>query len=461
MMPTAMQHLALVIFGLLLYVVITYATGQRRNPSVAAAWVTGIAAFPYLGIPIFLLFGVRKYRAPAAALPLPATPTPDAPAWTVRLLCGIGIDPPLANPNITFHADGAQAYADLMATLESATHSLELATYVLGEDETGHAVIDALLAAAARGVQVRVLVDAVGSWRLSRRSLRRMRVGRIHVHRFMPFLHNPTRGKSNLRNHRKLVVADARRLWSGGRNLADEYFFNKPGRPAWTDMSFSLEGPVAAQARACFEQDWVATVRAGSPEAQAWPAPPALPFAAAPAQGIAQWVPSGPDQPEDSIHALLLAAVYRASDHIDAITPYFVPDEALLNALCMASRAGTRVRLLVPARSNHRFTDLARERALRQLSAAGAQILLAPGMTHAKLVIIDQQIALCGSANLDGRSLFLNYEVMTAFYSPREIAWLTEWADGQFDSAQRYQRHPPAWWVDLAEGIARSVGVQL
>ena len=176
---------------------------------------------------------------------------------------------------------------------------------------------------------------------------------------------------------------------------------------------------------------------------------------------LAQWLPSGPDHADDTVHALLLAAAYHAQRRIVAVTPYFVPDDALLDAWCLACRRGVRVSLLVPARSNHRLADIARERALRQLAAAGAQVWLAPAMVHAKAVLIDDDLALAGSLNLDARSLFLNYEAMAAFYGEQELRWLSQWCARLIATARPYHARQPSWARDIVEGVVRSVGFQL
>lgn len=172
-------------------------------------------------------------------------------------------------------------------------------------------------------------------------------------------------------------------------------------------------------------------------------------------------MPSGPDYAEENYYALLLAASFQASTRILAVTPYFVPDDALLVAWRMACRRGVRVTLLVPAHSNHRLADWARGRALRDLAAAGAEIILFPRMIHAKAVLVDDSLALCGSANLDSRSLFLNFELMVAFYGAAEIAWLARWIDARAAEGSPFVAREPSLPVDLAEGLVRVLGFQL
>jgi cardiolipin synthase A/B len=176
---------------------------------------------------------------------------------------------------------------------------------------------------------------------------------------------------------------------------------------------------------------------------------------------LAQWIASGPDCADDTVHAVLMAGAYHARTRILAVTPYFVPDDALLDAWCLASRRGVKVGLVLPQRSNHRLADWARMRALRRLVEAGGQVFMTPRMTHAKAVVIDAEFALCGTANLDGRSLFLNYEAMAAFYGAAEVAWLAQWIEQQAALAVVYDARRPPWWRDLAEGVVRAVAFQL
>ncbi|MFD2378734.1 phospholipase D-like domain-containing protein [Ottowia pentelensis] len=172
-------------------------------------------------------------------------------------------------------------------------------------------------------------------------------------------------------------------------------------------------------------------------------------------------MPSGPDFHEDILHALLVSAIFHAERRLLLATPYFVPDEGLLEALLLAARRGLQITLVIPERSNHRLADWARGRALRELAAAGADVRLLPGMLHAKAVVVDEVLALCGSANLDSRSLFINYEAMAAFYGPAEIDWLGNWITETAQRGQRASARPPSWWRDIGEGLVATVGFQL
>ncbi|SDM24136.1 cardiolipin synthase [Oryzisolibacter propanilivorax] len=457
---SGLGHTIVVVLGLLIYVLGTRINHQRRHPSAALGWVLGMVTLPYLTLPLFLLFGVRKFARPGRRHHWQAPPPQlPGPPWAAQLLAGMEVAPAVRNRRIVLHQGGAEALAGLLATIDAAQHQLDVGTYVFAHDDVGRQVARALLQAVRRGVAVRLLVDAVGSLTTPWGLLRGLAREGVQVRRFMPLLHNPLRGHSNLRNHRKLVVADGARLWSGGRNLACEYFLDRPGRPAWVDLSFEIHGPLAQHAHIQFGTDW--RISQGRTLRRMRRAPH-MPLLAGPPHGaLAQWIASGPDHADDTVHALLMAGAFHARTRIVAVTPYFVPDDALLDAWCLACRRGVQVSVLVPARSNHRLADIARERALRQLVAAGARVWLSPAMLHAKAVLIDDDLALAGSVNLDARSLFLNYEAMTAFYGPDEVRWLSEWCAALVTQARPHDGHAPSLARDLVEGVVRALGFQL
>jgi len=443
MIPWVSWHTAAVVAGLLLYVVATQGLHQRRPPTAAIAWVILIALLPYVGVPLFLLFGSRKRSRASAPAPCddPARAQPAADSL-VALARALHLPPAADHGPVSLHTDGATALRALLEVVDSARAHLHICTYLIGNDAVGAALVERVRARVAAGVTVRILVDGVGGLR-SWPMVRRLRAVGAQAQWFVPPLHRPLHGRTNLRNHRKLVVADGARLWTGGRNLAAEYFEGNATAPAWIDLSIDTSGPLAGEIDAVFRSDWAfatGELLATEPAADI----------AAPRADLAQAVPSGPDYADDTLQAVLLLACYRAQTSIAIATPYFVPDESLLQALCLAARRGVQVRLLLPARSNHRLADLARGRSLQQAAAAGVQIQLLTGMLHAKLVIVDTSWLLLGSANFDSRSLFLNYELMIAFRERVMVASMLNWFDTHGAAA-----HP---WTAPAPGMLRNFG---
>jgi cardiolipin synthase len=358
--------------------------------------------------------------------------------------------------------------------MSSAVSRLDICTYILGDDAFGREAMQRMIERARCGVDVRLLLDGVGAIQLPRVCFKSLELGGVETATFSPLFARRTQGPRNLRNHRKMVIADGVHLWAGGRNLAAEYFLGIAGAPAWRDLTFDLRGPVAEAAAAQFELDWVA---AGGKPASADATTVATTVATAvatsdaaaviagnasqSAAGEAQFLPSGPDQSEDTVHALLIDGCFQARDRMLAVTPYFVPDVSLETAMRLAARRGVRVDLVIPASSNHRLADFARGRALRSLSLAGVNVYLMPYMSHAKAVVFDHSLALSGSVNLDSRSLLLNYECAVVFYGRAEIDWLAQWIDAQIPETVPFDYHPPGLLRDLCEGLLLTVAYQL
>ena len=452
-LPSLSQHLLIAVLAVLVYVVTTRARQDQRAPSSAIAWVMGLALLPYLVLPMYLAFGRRKLRPAHAHRQPPGTAYPH---WAADLAESFNLAPP-AIGRTSLHHDGAQARDALWATIAAARERLDVCTFIIGQDALGRAVMQRLVGQARAGVRVRLLLDGFGALLLPRRYFDALREAGGEVAVFRPLLGLRRAGPRNLRNHRKLVIADDRLLWSGGRNLAAEYFTGDADRemPPWFDLSFDIEGPTAVAAARQFEQDW-ASVQQKRPRH----IPPGA--APAPAVGtVSQFLPSGHDQSEDTAQAILVAACYHAQRRVLAVTPYFVPNDALRDALRLAARRGVQVDIAIPRVSNHRLADMVRSRAMRDLTAAGARFHLLPAMAHAKAVVVDDTLAMCGSINLDLRSLLLNHEAGVLFYDAADIAWFAEWIDALAADAEPFDARPPNLARDLGEGLLLTVAFQL
>jgi cardiolipin synthase len=447
--PSTGAHWLMVAVGLLVYVLNTRIKRERRPPTAAVGWVLGIIALPYLVLPAYLMFGARKLTRVSLFTPRAAA----GDHWAERLLASFALAP-AAPARVRLHRDGEQSLIALREVIEGARARLDVSTFILGDDAIGREVIALLSAAARRGVHVRLLLDGVGAvLGRSRRAFRDLRTAGVDARLFRPPLARVVDGPRNLRNHRKLTIADGALLWAGGRNLASEYFSGRDGVPAWVDLSFDLEGPVARAAAAQFEADWLAS--GGQPQE------PATAREVEHSDGRVQFVPSGPDQIEDTVHALLVDACYRAERRLLAVTPYFLPDQTLETALRLAARRGVHVVIYIPAASNHRLADFARSRALRNLAAAGAEVRLLPRMVHAKAFVVDDVLAVSGSVNLDLRSLLLNHESAVAFYGTEQIQWFAAWIEELGAGATAFDATPPSLVRDFAEGLLLTLAFQL
>ncbi len=452
-----------------IYIAASHSLRQRRHPSAAIAWFLSLALMPYLALPLYLLLGNRK--VPRGLLgPQSQTFAParlqghQAQSKIKTLVSTLGLPPASTYDHFTLHEDGHSARHSLMSVIDSATVTLDLCVFLLSRDVLGQEVTSHLVQRAQQGVRVRLLIDGVGAYLGGHLNFRSLKAAGVHVVKFVSPLQSPFEsplpGRTNLRNHRKMVIADLHNVWMGGRNLAAEYFegdqSSRREKTAWIDLSFDFSGAIARQAQDQFNQDWAFATQA--PQVQSV-SPPAPDRAQTPA--TVQWLPSGPDQAEDTLHTLLVSSCFAAHTSILAVSPYFVPDATLQMALTLAARRGVAVDLILPAKSNHRLADMARYAALRELTASGARVWLGPQMIHAKAVVIDNEIALAGSANLDERSLFLNYEVMVGFYQPSDIVQFSQWIERLRQGAQRYKAQEPGVMREFGESMVRWLAFQL
>jgi len=450
--------------GLVVYAVASHSLHQRRHPSAAIAWVMTILLVPYIALPLYLAFGARKIVPvrPAAGPQVPPMANASMHATAARaqqLAQAMGLPAPVAYEHLVIHADGGESLVALRRLIDGATKTLEISTFLFGRDSLGNEIAARLQQRAREGVRVRLLIDGIGIYMGGFPDIAALREAGVEVQRFVSPFRSPQRGRTNLRNHRKMLIADGHCLWCGGRNLAAEYFEGDataliPRKP-WVDLSFDLCGGVAAHAQRQFEEDWAFASETSVPESGAGLPP------GEPSSGLAQLVASGPDRVDDTIHTLLVSACFTSQRRIIAVTPYFVPDPVLLSAMTLAARRGVEVDLVLPDRSNHRLADIVRHRALRELAAAGARIWLHPEMLHAKAVVVDDELAMAGSANLDGRSLFINYELMVAFYDGKAVRAFARWCGLRRQESVPYVASPPGVLRELAEGLLLWLAFQL
>ena len=430
---------------------------QRRSPSSTIAWLLVILLEPYVGVPLYVIFGGRKMNPLARKKARIYERSPDARqvssgVGTERLLASYGVPPARGGNRLTLVTDGVKAYETILRLIDNARSTIHITTYILGSDQVSRAILDRLLERAMAGVAVRLLIDDLGSWRLRRRHLSPLIEAGARVAFFMPVLHVPLRGRANLRNHRKLIVVDGRIAMTGGMNLALPYMGPPGSAHLWRDAAVIVEGPAVADMESIFASDWRFTT--GSD-----PGPVAevtLPRVSTGEEGeCVQVVASGPDVAGDPLYESLLALIFSASQRIWIVTPYFVPDEMLARSLNLAARRGVDVRLIVPAKSNHITADLARASYLRDLNNAGGKVLLyTPEMLHAKVVLFDDHLAVVGSANMDMRSLFLNYEMALFSWSTGEVEEIATWARGLMTDSRR-ELPAPGWPRELAENVVR------
>ena len=461
-----LSELLSVVSFLLALVFLAHILRTRRPPQSTIAWVLTILLVPYLGVPLYLMFGGRKMNSLARRkLPMYTGregpfQEPEPGGGTERLLRTFGVPATTVGNTVHFLSNGEDAFREATRLIDQARNTIAITTYILSDDAVGLDIIARLEARARAGVTIRLLIDDVGSWRLKRRVLDPLIEAGGEVAWFMPLLHMPFRGRSNLRNHRKILIADGREALTGGMNLAAEYLGPTPSPERWMDVSLLVRGPAVNDIAAVFRTDWCFATDRTFPVCEAEPlpesepdAPQIVPHGGTPVQVVA----SGPDVVGDPLYEALVSLIFAAKRRIWIATPYFVPDEVLVRALELAARRGLDVRLVVPDHSNHVTADLARLGFLRQIHEAGAKIFrYRPVMIHAKVTLIDDEVGIVGSANMDMRSLFLNYEVALFLFSPARASDLVAWFETLFPFCRPgLGRQTSA--REVAESVARLV----
>jgi cardiolipin synthase len=421
-----LPHITSVLGFLLAVLLLSRILRERRPPASTLAWLLVIVLVPYMGVPLYFLIGGRKHRRMAARKHQlyprpPATAPEDVPHGIERILLTGGAPRTTVGDRVRLFMNGEETFTEMLALFAKAQRTIDVSTFILGGDATGQAVIEALSAKAAQGVRVRLLLDGLFLFRPRRKQLASFLRAGGQFAVFMPILRLPFRGPANLRNHRKITVVDGEHAIVGGMNLASEYMGPCPQPDRWVDIAVLIEGPAVAHIHNVFRSDWA--FAAGSHTSD-----DAYPLLKRAGDASLQVVASGPDVPEDTYYDAVLTALFQARERIWVATPYFIPDEAIARGLVLAARRGVDVKLIVPARSNHLSADIAGGSYLRQIQNAGGHVHpYAKGMMHAKVMLIDHDIAVLGSANLDMRSLFLDYEIALFVYTRPDITVFGAW----------------------------------
>ncbi len=451
------QIAAIIGFVLGLMLVAQILTSQKV-PSATFGWILLIVILPFIGIPLYLFFGRRKFHSQVRRkLKLKLAEHDSCHQHDIQsLLMALGVPASTENNLVKFHNNGQHAFDELIELIENAKQSIDIGCYLFGKDKAGDKILAILSRKIAEGIKVRLLIDGVGSFHFPTKRLRQFKKNGGEYAWFIPLFQAPFNGRSNLRLHRKMIIVDQEWIWSGGRNISDLYFDFSEREKGWIDLSFTQQGPVATCYATIFESDWLFATGNQSNKL------PTIERASGNGESLVQVIPSGPDVEEDPLPAALTSACYSAKSRITLVSPYFIPGSGIEQAIKLAALRGVDVNIILPKNSDHRIADRARDRTLRSLAEAGVKIWLLPNsMVHAKAYVFDEDVAFCGSANLDIRSLFLNCEVMSCFYSEADIKWLTQWSDKLIEDAQEYKGHSVSYFKRMIEGIILLIAYQL
>ena len=438
---------------ILTVVAVGHALLHKRDSRAALGWVAVSVTFPFIGPLLYFVFGVNRVRtraqrlglrsqwgfesphfAPAdnddgshlASLPVPAAL--KAMARVSDTVTGV----PLVGGNaLEMLCNGEQAYPAMLEAIDTAQRRILMTTYIFETNRTGRRFVEALAEATVRGVDVRVIIDGVGElydWPRAGTLLRR---SRVPVARFLPPRLYPPALHINLRNHRKMLAVDGRIGFIGGMNIGDRHLVAAGGRTRRPvrDVHFKVIGPVIRQLEQCFIEDW--RFCAGQ---RLDLSPPSNPVWGG---SLCRTIVEGPNEDLDKLAAILGGAIGAAHRRIAVMTPYFLPPRGLIGALQTAALRGVAVDVVLPAHSNLPYVDWATRNMLWELLRWGARVFYQPlPFAHSKLFVVDGVYAQVGSANIDPRSLRLNFELNLEVFDPDFAGRIEAFIDETIASAE-------------------------
>jgi len=413
-------------------IVMLFEVPRRRGPQSGMAWLLVIFFEPWIGLFFYWLIGT--HRLPRRRIkehdeilqrletvhrrlvehPLIAQPKLGPRAMdAVKLAERLGYMPILDGNNVELIAQTEEFIDRLVADIDAAQRHVHLLFYIFADDSTGRRVADALYRAVARGVKCRVLADGVGSRPFFKRLGKEMIARGVDLHEALPVgLFRRRMARLDLRNHRKVVVIDGRMGYTGSQNIVDAGYGHKD--LAWHDLMVRLTGPIIMELQAVFISDWYFETNEVLDSEEFFPDPQQS------GEIPVQTLPSGPSYPTENYQRMVVAAIHAAEWHVTITSPYFVPDEAFLQAMQTAVLRGVKVEVIVPRRVDQKLVGAAGRSYFDDLLDMGATLYLYnEGLLHAKTMCIDDSISFIGSSNFDIRSFALNFEINLLFYGPR------------------------------------------
>jgi cardiolipin synthase len=414
-------------FGIAVVVAAVTASGHavvyKRDSRSAAIWVLLIWILPALGPVFYALLGVNRVERKALRLrrgmvrhraDLQFPPSEPGTHFTpLARLVGQVVERRLCPCNaIDPLVDGANAFPAMLEAINGARTSIAMSSYIFDGVGIGEEFVRALAAAKKRGVQVRVLIDDVDARFSFSDAVKPLRKAGVNVAVFNPPLVPARLHALNLRNHRKILVADGATGFTGGLNVDSRYWRPEAPERAFHDLHFRIRGPVVAQLMEVFADDWQFTT------GEALRGPKWFPALKEEAGVLARAIEAGPDESIERIRWAILGGINAAQRSVRVLTPYFIPDQPLISALDAAALRGVEVDIVIPQTSDLPHVHWAMYGQLWQVLDHGCRVWARPGsFDHSKLLVVDGAWTLIGSANWDARSLRLNFEVQVECYS--------------------------------------------
>ncbi|RMH41702.1 MAG: cardiolipin synthase [Deltaproteobacteria bacterium] len=400
---------------------------HKRDPRSQLGWLVLCVLVPVFGAFFYWLLGVNRIKTRAQRWAAEGHWGPDASAKELQSADPVSADrmrsllrlakavtgrPLLAGNRVDVLHNGEQAYPAMIDAIANAQKTVHLCTYIWETDDVGRQFVDALAAAARRGVRVRALVDAIGERYSRPRVTRLLRdVDGVEVARFLPLVLSLRGLRVNLRNHRKILVVDSEVGFTGGMNIGGRHMVTRPDNPKRAvDIHFRIEGQGVAFLEEAFAADWLFTTG----KETGWPGYRPMDDRG---PALVRGIMDGPNEDLETLQWVLIGALAAARDRVCIMTPYFIPSREMIAALSSAALRGVSVEILLPSDNNLPFVAWASNACLWEILQHGVRVFFRPPpFAHSKLFLVDDYYAIVGSANIDPRSLRLNFEFNLEIY---------------------------------------------
>jgi len=440
-----------------------------RTAQGAIAWAVSLIVLPYVSVPLYVVFGRRKFRGYVdarragdleihhVALELAGHEEEfrsrfDQDAPGIRTAENLAKMPFTAGNEAELLVDGEAIFDSILAGIAAAESYVLVQFYIVRDDELGREFERALVARARAGVRVYFLYDEIGCYGLPRDYLESLRAAGVQANPFLTTRGPNNRFQINFRNHRKIVVVDGREAWVGGSNVGDEYMGRDPKIGPWRDTQVRIAGPAVHCVQLAFLEDWYFAT--GSLPKLDW-----TPRRAEGGQLDVLALPSGPADEQETAGLFFTAAINSARERLWIASPYFVPDDRVVGALQLAALRGVDVRILLPSKPDHVLVYLSSFSFLEELCDLGVRVYhYQPGFLHQKTMLIDDRASAVGTANLDNRSFRLNFEITAVllgadFAREMEAMFETDFAASkEIDARELYRRSS---WFQFASKASR------
>ena len=419
----------IVIYAVAIVSIVLTVLMDNRQPAKTIAWVMVLMFMPVVGVVLYVFFGqnTRKMRLISQRsldqlskrqmlefVEQTDLRLPETFRSLMALFANQSLALPFRDNEVELYTDGYQFFPALLQSISRAKRHIHLDVYIFADDPLGRMVADALMRKAREGVEVRVIYDDVGCWRVSRRFFERMRSAGVDVCSFMPVKFPAFTSKVNYRNHRKLCVIDGVEGFTGGMNIAMRYVKGlHGGAMPWRDTHMRLRGSVVYALQRAFLVDWYFVDRTLLSNRRYYPPMPWRIDNGC----LAQFVTSSPIAPWPDIMQGYVRILLEAKRYVYMETPYFLPTEPVLFAMRTAALAGVDVRLMIPRHSDSHLLEWASMSYVVATLEAGVKVrLYEGGFNHSKLLVADDELCTCGSTNIDFRSFENNFEANVFFY---------------------------------------------